>query len=123
MRDLLMPYDDNGAPSPRRLAGRMVLLCLLGFFGVVFGVNGVLIHEALSTFGGVDLAENLLSGRAEEFEQDVAGAKAQDALQWRVEAKVTPMPDGAKRVDVLARDALGQPLSGMTLSGHARATD
>jgi len=25
-------------------------------------------------------------------------AKAQDALQWRVEAKVTPMPDGAKRV-------------------------
>ena len=26
------------------------------------------------------------------------------------------MPDGAKRVDIVARDATGQPLTGMTLS-------
>jgi nitrogen fixation protein FixH len=112
MRDPLMPYDDNEAP--RRLTGRMVLLCLFGFFGVVFGVNGILIHEALSTFGGVDTDSAYQAGQM--FEHDVAMAKAQDALQWRVEAKVTPMPDGAKRIDVVARDAAGQPLNGMTLS-------
>src|ERR1700687_3074106 len=114
MRDPLMPYDDSEAASPRPLTGRMVLLCLLGFFGVVFGVNGILIHEALSTFGGVDTDSAYQAGR--KFEQDVAMAKAQDALQWRVEAKVTPMPDGAKRVDVVARDSAGRPLPGMTLS-------
>ena len=114
MRDLHTQYDDNEAALPRRLTGRMVLLCLVGFFGVVFGVNGILVHEALSTFGGVDTDSAYQAGR--KFEQDVAMAKAQDALQWRVEAKVTPMPDGAKRVDVVARDAAGQPLNGMTLS-------
>jgi nitrogen fixation protein FixH len=114
MRDQFMQYDDNDAPPPRRLTGRMVLFCLLGFFGVVFGVNGILIHEALSTFGGVDTDSAYQAGQM--FEHDVAMAKAQDALQWRVEAKVTPMPDGARRVDVVARDAAGRPVRGMTLS-------
>jgi nitrogen fixation protein FixH len=76
MRDLLTQYDD-GAALPRRLTGRMVLLCLVGFFGVVFGVNGILVHEALSTFGGVDTDSAYQAGR--KFEQDVAMAKAQDA--------------------------------------------
>ena len=42
-------------------------------------------------------------------------AKAQDARQWRVEAKVTPSPDGA-RIDVTARDAAGLPLRGLDAS-------
>jgi len=114
MRDLNMQDDDNEAAPRRQLTGRMVLLCLVGFFGVVFGVNGILIHEALSTLSGVDTDSAYQAGRM--FEQDVAMAKAQDARQWRVEATVTPLPDGARRVDVLARDAAGKPLSGMTLS-------
>ena len=76
MRDPLMQYDDNEAVPPRQLTGRMVLLCLLGFFGVVFGVNGILIHEALSTFGGVDTESAYQAGR--KFEQDVAMAKAME---------------------------------------------
>ena len=121
MRDLLTQDDDNEAAPPRRLTGRMVLLCLVGFFGVVFGVNGVLIHEALSTFGGVDTDSAYQAGRM--FEHDVAMAKAQDALQWRVEAKVTPMPDGARRIDVVARDAAGQPLRRHDALGRVRAPD
>jgi hypothetical protein len=81
--------------SPRRWTGRMILLTLLAFFGVVFAVNGVLIHEALSTFGGVDTESAYQAGRM--FEQDVAMAKAQDARQWHVDAKMTPSPDGARR--------------------------
>jgi len=56
------------------------------------------------------------TGEGEVVLVSLGPAKAQDALQWRVEAKVTPMPDGARRVDVVARDAAGQPLRGMTLS-------
>ena len=114
MRDLQRQTDEEGTAPGRRLTGRMVLLCLVGFFGVVFGVNGILVHEALSTFGGVDTDSAYQAGRM--YEQDVAMAKAQDARRWRVEAKVTPMPGGARRVDVVARDAAGQPLPGMTLS-------
>ena len=113
-RDLQRQIDEEGPAPGRQLTGRAVLLCLVGFFGVVFGVNGILVHEALSTFGGVDTDSAYQAGRM--FEQDVAMAKAQDARQWRVEAKVTPMTDGAKRVDVVARDAAGLLLGGMTLS-------
>ena len=99
----------------------MILLTLLAFFGVVFAVNGVLIHEALSTFGGVDTESAYQAGRM--FEQDVAMAKAQDARQWHVDAKMTPSPDGA-RLDVTARDATGAPLRGIDASAvFQRPTD
>jgi nitrogen fixation protein FixH len=76
----------GGGNSPQ-LTGRMVFFSLLGFFGVVFVVNGVMIHEALSTFGGLETKSSYKAGRM--FEQEVAMAKAQDARQWHVEAKVT----------------------------------
>jgi nitrogen fixation protein FixH len=111
-RDPQRHIDDDGTAP--RLTGRMVLLCLVGFFGVVFGVNGIMVHEALSTFGGVDTDSAYQAGR--KFEQDVAEAKAQDARQWHVDAKVTPTPGGAQRIDVVARDAAGRPLRGLALS-------
>jgi nitrogen fixation protein FixH len=121
MRKFETAIDTERGRPPRRLTGRMVLFCLLSFFGIVIGVNGVLVHEALSTFGGVDTASAYQAGRM--FEQDVAMAKAQDARQWRVDAKVTPSADGA-RLDVGARDAAGQPLSGMQASAvFERPTD
>jgi len=121
MRDLQRQIDEEGTAPGRRLTGRMVLLCLVGFFGVVFGVNGILIHEALSTFGGVDTDSAYQAGRM--FEHDVAMAKAQDARQWHVEAKVTPAADGA-RLDLIARDAAGGLIDGMEASAvFERPTD
>jgi nitrogen fixation protein FixH len=103
--------DFQDTAAPRRLTGRMVLLCLVGFFGVVFAVNGVLIHEALSTMSGLDTDSAYQAGR--RFEQDVANAKAQDARHWQVEAKVRPSADGGARLDIEVRDAKGQPIAGM----------
>jgi len=121
MSDFDSEFEMEPARPPRRLTGRMVLLWLLAFFGVVFAVNGVMIHESLSTFGGVDTESAYQAGRM--FEHDVAMAKAQDARQWRVDAKVTPSPDGA-RLEVIARDAAGAPLRGMDASAvFERPTD
>jgi len=101
---------------------RLVFFCLESLFGVVIGVNVVMIHAALSTFGGVDTQSAYQAGRM--FEQDVAMAKAQDDRQWHIEAKVTPSPEGAKRLDIVARDAAGLPLSGMeALAVFERPTD
>ena len=64
----------KGCKAPaRKVTGRMVLLCLLGFFAIVFAVNGVMIHEALSTFGGVETESAYQAGR--KYEEDVAMAQ------------------------------------------------
>ena len=105
----------------RRLTGRMVLLYLVAFFGVVMSVNGVMIYEALSTMTGVDTDSAYQAGRM--FERDAAMVKAQDARHWRVDARVTPSPSGA-RLEVMARDEAGRPLTGMQASAaFQRPTD
>jgi nitrogen fixation protein FixH len=112
---------DGGDGTERRWTGRTILLTLLGFFGVVFAVNGVMIYEALSTLSGVDTDSAYQAGL--QFEQEVATVKAQDSRQWRVDAKLTPMA-GGERLDVSARDAAGQPLGGMQASAiFERPTD
>ncbi len=104
-----------------RLTGWMVLFYLLTFFGVVVGVNGVMIYEALSTMRGVDTESAYQAGRM--FEQDVAMLKAQDARHWQVDAKLTPAPDGT-RLDLIARDEAGRVLTGMAASvNFERPTD
>ncbi len=109
-----------GGPT-RRWTGWTILLALLGFFGVVFAVNGVMIYEALSTLSGVDTDSAYQAGLM--YEQSVAMAKAQDERHWRVDAKLTPSPAG-ERLDVNARDAAGQPLGGIEASAiFERPTD
>jgi nitrogen fixation protein FixH len=113
MSNLDRESGQGNAKTPRPLTGRIVLFWLVAFFGVVFAVNGVLVHEALSTLSGVDTESAYQAGRM--FEHEVAMAKAQDARRWRVEAKVTPSPGGA-RIDLTARDATGAPLPGLDAS-------
>ncbi len=110
------------AGRPREITGWTVLGLTVAFFAVVVGVNAFMAHEALSTFGGVDTESSYRAGQL--FEREVALAKAQDAQHWRVEAKVTPTPDGTAVLDIVARDASGAPLTGMTATAvFARPTD
>jgi nitrogen fixation protein FixH len=104
-----------------RLTGWIVLLYLLAFFGVVTGVNGVMIYEALSTMRGVDTESTYQAGRM--FEQDVAMLKAQDARHWQVEAKLKAAPDGTG-LELVARDEAGHVLTGMAAAARfERPTD
>jgi nitrogen fixation protein FixH len=116
-----MPQPSSDRQAETRLTGLMVLFYLLTFFGVVVGVNGVMIYEALSTMRGVDTESAYQAGRM--FEQDVAMLKAQDARHWQVDAKMTPMPDGT-RLELVARDEGGRVLTGMAASANfERPTD
>jgi nitrogen fixation protein FixH len=108
-------------PGPRPWTGWTVFITLLGFFGVIFAVNGVMIHEAVSTMSGVDTDSAYQAGRM--FEHDVALAKAQDARQWHVDATVTPTRSGAL-LHVTARDAAGLALHDIDASAvFERPTD
>jgi len=102
--------------TPRVVTGRTVLVCLLAFFAVVAGVNGVMIRAAVSTFGGVETESSYKAGLA--FAREAAEAREQDALHWRVDAKLLELAHGEKRLLVEARDAAGRPLHG--LSAFAR---
>ena len=117
LRDLLRSHL-----KVRKITGRMVFGLLVGFFAVVIGANGVLIHKAISTFGGLETESSYRAGQL--FEREVERAKAQDAQHWQVEAKVTTARDGNAALDIAARDAAGLPLIGMDANARfERPTD
>jgi len=117
------PYFQNEDDRRgRRWTGWTVLATLLVFFGIIFAVNGVMIYAALSTMAGVDTESAYQAGR--QFEREAAAAKAQDARHWRVDARVTPAPDGARRLEIQAVDAAGLPVGDVAASAvFERPTD
>lgn len=106
-------------PTPRReTTGRTVLLCLVAFFAVVAGVNAVMIRFATSTFGGVETSSAYKAGLA--YKSEIAAARAQDALNWRVDGRMTRNNNGTALLTVNVADAEGRPLSDVQV--RARAT-
>jgi nitrogen fixation protein FixH len=108
--------------QPRELTGRMVLLCLVGFFGVVAVVNAVMMGAAISTLSGLDSDSPYQAGLA--FDEEIAAARAQQALHWQVDAKVERTDEGKTLVEITARDADGTPLPGLGATASlVRPTD
>lgn len=121
----VMPSPDARRRKERKLTGRAVLLCLMGFFGTVGAVNFVMIRAALSTHGGSEKISSYRAGL--NFVRDRDAAKAQDALAWQVDVD---LPRGASAsgtgcaiarngcagtgpVSVSVRDAQGNPVTGL----------
>ncbi len=89
----------------------MVFVGLLGFFGVVFAVNGFMVDRALSTFDGLETESSYRAGQL--FAHELAMAEAQEAKHWRVDANVTPTADGTTLLDIVARNSAGLAPAGM----------
>ena len=102
--------------TKRELTGRAVLLWFLGFFGVIFAVNGVLVQAATSTFRGMETGSSYKAGLL--FKADLESAQRQDALHWQVGGKLTRDRAGEAVLDISARDAQGAALSGLTAVAH-----
>lgn len=110
-----------GDGKTRPLTGRTVLICLLLFFALVTGMNAVMMHAAVSTFGGLETQSAYQAGLA--FARESAAAAAQDAKRWQVEARVAAAA-GARLVEVTARDEAGRPLTGLSAAARlAHPTD
>ena len=105
----------DASQASRQVTGRMVLACLVGFFAVIAGVNAIMIRAAVSTFGGVETGNAYQAGVA--FAREIAAAEAQDALHWDVRAKVSAAA-GATELEVMATDAAGRPLTGLTATAR-----
>lgn len=104
--------DDGGRP----LTGRAVLAALVGCFGVMFAVNGIMAYYAVSTFTGVTEASPYEHGLA--YEKDILAAKAQAELGWSVSGHVARDDAGAAAIEVRMQDAAGAPVQGLGVTAR-----
>ena len=100
--------------KPGELTGRAVLLWLVGFFGLVFLVNGIMARAAISTFDGLDTPSSYKAGQM--FEHEAAVAHAQDERHWRVNAHLAHVAPDNATLSVTVRDRHGQPPAGIVLT-------
>lgn len=99
----------------RPLTGRTVLICLIAFFAVISIVNGIMIRAAVTTFGGVEIGSAYQAGKAFKLETDAA--RAQDERHWTVKATLHPARRKTQ-IDIDARDAAGNPLTGLAATAY-----
>ena len=108
--------------APRPVTGRMVLLILLAFFGVVIGVNVTMMKLAIATLPGteVDSAYSASIG----YEKEIVAAHDQTSRNWQVDAHIERDGKGGATLQVEAHDGSGQPVSGLSFQGRLeRPTD
>ena len=65
----------EAAPAKRPLSGRTVLLWLLAFFGVVIGINTVMIALAIGTMPGLETEKPYQAGVSYYAEIEAARAR------------------------------------------------
>jgi nitrogen fixation protein FixH len=111
MSDLSRRSGGGTGRRPRELTGRTVLIWLVTFFAVVAGVNAVMMSAAITTFSGVETANSYQAGVT--FAREEAAAEAQQARHWRVTAALRPAAGGPTQIELSARDAENQPLTGI----------
>jgi nitrogen fixation protein FixH len=106
----------------RPVTARMVLICFIAFFGIVAAVNAVMFRAATSTFGGVETGSSYKAGLA--FKNEIAAARAQDALHWQVTGRLLRQGAQQASVEIIALDRTGAPLPGLALTARlAHPTD
>ncbi|KIZ47947.1 MULTISPECIES: FixH family protein [Rhodopseudomonas] len=104
------------ASSPRPLTGRVVLAVLVGFFGLVIGVNVLMATLAIETLPGTEVDSPYAASLA--YEGEIAAAHAQAERAWNIAAKVERQADGSALLRVEARDKNGAPLHGLKFVGR-----
>ena len=82
-----------------KLKGWHVLLIKLGFFGVMFAVNGVFLYSAITSFPGEDVKKSYVQGL--DYNATLEARRAQAEAGWTVRAGV----EGGRLVVELASEA------------------
>lgn len=105
------------AAAHKPLTGWHVLAMLVAFFGVIFSVNFTMAWFANSTWSGLVVANGYVASQS--YDKDLAKARAQDALGWKVgfsfgedRLRLTFADKGGARIDQLAiTGALARPVT------------
>jgi len=111
--------EAQATPAPgtsgKELRGWHVLLIMLGFFGVMFAVNGVFLYHAITSFPGEDVKKSYVQGL--NYNDTLAARAAQAELGWSAEAGLQD-----ETLVFRLRDAEGAALSNYVVIGEIRRT-
>jgi nitrogen fixation protein FixH len=108
--------------APKPLTGRKVLFMLVAFFGVVIGVNLVMMRFAIQTLPGTEVDSAYRASLA--YGKEIVAARDQNVRNWKVDAHVERSGQGGATLQIEARDNNGQPMSGLKFQGRfERPTD
>jgi nitrogen fixation protein FixH len=99
----------------RPITGRFVLICLIVFFGVIIGINIVMMKLAIETLPGTEVDSPYAASLA--YGNEIEAARAQVTRGWAVVAHVA-RDDGGASVRVEARDRDGKPLADAVFAGR-----
>ncbi len=103
------------AATQKQLTGKHVLAMLLAFFGVIISVNMLMAYFANSTWSGLVVANGYVASQS--FDNDLAKARAQEALGWNV--AFTFRKD---RINLAFADKDGKAIETLTISGDLERT-
>ncbi|HAC59698.1 FixH family protein [Parvibaculum sp.] len=106
-------------PSTRfgKITGRHALAGFILFFAIVFGVNGLMVYRALSTFDGVEVEGAYQKGRA--YNDVLARMEAQRSLGWTSSIETDQVAGAGHEtaLRVTFADATGAPVRGLSVQG------
>jgi nitrogen fixation protein FixH len=112
--------NDPGSSKP--LTGRKVFFMLVAFFGVVIGVNLIMMKFAIQSLPGTEVDSAYTASLA--YAREVGAAQDQNARDWKVDAHIQRAADGGATLQVEARDHNGRPMTGLKFKGRfERPTD
>ncbi len=109
--------DAATATAPvRPITGRFVLICLIVFFGLIIGINVVMMKLAIETLPGTEVDSPYAASLA--YGNEIEAARAQATRGWAVVAHVARDGDGGASVRVEAKDRDGKPLTDVVFNGR-----
>ena len=103
------------ASAEREIKGGHVLAMIIAFFGVIFAVNFLLAYLANSTWSGLVVENGYVA--SQNFNNDLAKAKAQKALGWNV-----GFAFDKSSVKITFADAKGSKIDTLNLTGRLQRT-
>ena len=103
------------ASTQKEIKGGHVLAMLLAFFGVIIAVNMVMAYFANSTWSGLVVKNGYVA--SQDFNANLAKAKAQEALGWDV-----GFTFDKSSVKVTFTDAKGAKIDNLDLAGRLQRT-
>ena len=104
--------------SDKPVTGRHVLMMMLGFFGVIFAVNGVFAFLAIDTFTGLETEQAYLKGL--DYNRTLTAAAEQRARGWQVNLTEDTSPEGRRRFVLHYAGKEGRPLYGLEVTLELR---
>ena len=107
---------NNSTSAGKPLTGRAVLIMLVAFFGVVIGVNMLMMRFAIDTLPGTDVDSAYRASLA--YEREIQAAHEQDTRHWQVEAHIDRGATDSANIRIAVRDSKGAPLTGLDSSGR-----